>query len=200
MRTIDTEKFRLPFKGRWFVAQAGDTLNVNHHMSVRAQWFGIDFMKVGGPSKRALAPVDDPKTADFYSWGQPVLSPVNGKVEMVVDGLPDNPLGTMDPKNPAGNHIMISTASKRYVFLAHFQKGSLKAKVGQKISAGDFLGRCGNSGHSSAPHIHLHVQDAPILNQGTGQNIIFKRINAELSGKVFRKVDWPLIAGLFVWA
>ena len=46
--------YRLPFSGTWFVAQGGDTPNVNHHMQVRSQAFGIDFIKVAGPSGRAL--------------------------------------------------------------------------------------------------------------------------------------------------
>jgi hypothetical protein len=168
-------------------------------MAVRAQWFGIDFMKVGGPSKRALARVDRPMARDFYSWGQEVLSPVTGVLESVVDGFPDNPLGTQDRKNPAGNHVVLSTETGGHVFIAHFQKGSVKGKAGKRISAGEPLGLGGNSGNSSAPHVHLHVQDKPILNQGCGQNMIFKGINVELSGRVFRGVDWPLTRGLFVW-
>src|SRR4051812_28931128 len=60
----------LPFKGRWFVMQGGDTLNVNHHMSVRAQWYAVDFMKVGGLSQRELAKTDGSTIEDFYSWSE----------------------------------------------------------------------------------------------------------------------------------
>lgn len=194
-----TQEFHLPFKGRWFVMQGGDTLNVNQHMSLRAQWFGIDFMKVGGPSQRALSGTTGATVEDYYSWGEPVLSPVDGKVKSVIDGLPDNPLGTKDPKNPAGNHVVIAAASDKYIFIAHFQKGSVRVKPGQHVVVGEELGRCGNSGNSDAPHIHMHLQDRPILNQGEGQNMIFKGINVELSGKIFQRVDWPLIRGLFVW-
>ena len=34
---------------------------------------------------------------------------------------------------------------------------------------------------------------------GTGQNIVFTGMNVEMTGKQFRKVDWPVIRGLFVW-
>lgn len=195
---VHAQDFSLPFNGRWFVMQGGDTLNVNQHMTVRAQWYGLDFMKVGGTSQRALSGADQPAMSDFYSWGERVLSPVDGTVESIVDGLPDNPLGTKDPKNPAGNHVVIA-AGGRYIFIAHLQKASVKVKPGQKISAGDLLGLCGNSGNSDAPHVHMHVQDTPTLNQGEGQNVTFKRINVELSGKIHQHVDWPLIRGLFVW-
>jgi hypothetical protein len=181
------------------VLQGGDTPNVNQHMSVRAQWFGIDFMKVGGPTGRALTAAEHPTTVEFYSWGQEVLAPVDGTVQSVVDGLPDNPIGTKDPKKPAGNHVVIAAAKDRFVFIAHMQKESIRVKQGQMVTAGSLLGLCGNSGNSDAPHIHMHVQDTAAMNQGNGQNMTFKGINVELSGKTFQGVDWPLIRGLFVW-
>ncbi len=192
------QEFHLPFKGRWFVAQAGDTLNVNPHMALQAQWYGMDFVKVGGAAQRDISEKDGKTLSDYYSWGEIVLSPIDGVVVAVVDGLPDNPLGTKDPGNPAGNHAVIAAGGK-YVFVAHFQKGSLRVKAGQRVSVGQELGKCGNSGNSDSPHIHMHVQDAPIFNQGQGQNVTFKGINVELTGKTFLGVDWPLISGLFVW-
>lgn len=178
---------------------AGDTLNVNHHMEVEAQWYGVDFMKTGGEFGRSLVVGTGEKVEDFYSWNQAVLSPISGEVVSAVDGLPDNPLGERDTGNPAGNHVVIATAPNRFLFIAHLCRGSVSVKVGQKVSIGSELGRCGNSGNSDGPHIHLHVQNTPVLKEGTGQNMLFKDINVELTGKVFEGVDWPLITGLFVW-
>jgi murein DD-endopeptidase MepM/ murein hydrolase activator NlpD len=70
--------------------------------------------------------------------------------------------------------------------------------VGQTVTTGQEIGQCGNSGNSDTPHIHLHVQDVPTLNEGQGQSVTFKGINVELTGKRFEGVDWPLIRGLFV--
>ena len=193
------QDLRLPFGGRWFVGQGGDTLNVNQHMRVRAQWFGVDFVKVGGPNQRALTKSDGKIIEDYYSWGERVLSPASGEVVSVVDDLPDNPLGTKDTAKPAGNYVAIKVAADRFIFIAHLQKGSVEVKPHAQIQAGQLLGKCGNSGNSDAPHIHMHMQDTPILNEGHGQNMIFKSINVELTGKTFENVDWPLIRGLFVW-
>jgi Peptidase family M23 len=192
------QEFGLPFAGRWFVMQGGDTPNVNAHMAVRAQAFGLDFMKVGLPADRALTRTNPPKAEDFYSSGEAVLSPVDGEVIAAVDGLPDNPLGTKDPANPAGNHVVIKAAPERFVFVAHFRQGTVAVKAGERVKRGQALGKCGNSGNSDAPHIHMHVQDTPELNKGTGQNIVFSGIDVELSGKRFENVSWPLIRGLFV--
>ncbi len=193
------DTYRLPFEGRWFVMQGGDTPNVNLHMQVRAQWYGVDFSKVGGPSERSLNTGDGRNTADFFSWGQPVLAPVNGTVVAVENSLPDNAVGVHDTDHVLGNHVEIKTTDGDYVFLAHLQKGSVQATVGKAVQAGDTLGKCGNSGNSDFPHVHMHVQNTPDLPSGLGRNVTFSGINVELSGKRFERVDWPLIRGLFVW-
>ena len=198
--TAIAQEYRLPFEGRWFVMQGGDTPNVNHHMAVTAQWYGIDFTKVGGPSQRALVQSTGAENEDFYAWGAPVLSPVDGEIVGVVDEFPDNPLGTKDTRNPAGNYIAIRAASDRYVFLAHLQRKSIVVKPGQRVVRGQLLGKCGNSGNTDFPHIHMHVQDAATFGEGVGQNVTFSKINVELAGKQFHTVDWPLIKGLFVWS
>ena len=195
---VQAQNLRLPFRGRWFVLQGGDTPNVNQHMALRAQWFGIDFGKVGGPSGRELAPGEPRRSEDFYSWDEPVLSPAAGVVVAVENDQPDNPLGTKDPEHPAGNHVVIQTASERFVFVAHFRRGTVAVKVGDSVRPGDRLARCGNSGNSDFPHVHLHVQDARTLNAGNGLNPVFEHMNVELTGKSFEDVAWPLIRGLFV--
>jgi len=195
---VSAQDLRLPFNGRWFVMQGGDTPNVNQHMTVEAQAFGVDFAKVGGASQRQLALGTPTKVEDFFSWGEPVLAPADGTVVSVVNDRPDNPLGTKDAEHPAGNCLVIRVAEERFVYLAHMQRGSVSVKVGDTVKRSQRLGLCGNSGNSDFPHIHLHVQDTPDLNAGRGQNPIFGAINVELTGKQFTGVTWPLIRGLFV--
>jgi hypothetical protein len=195
---VAAQEFALPCAGRWFVMQGGDTPNVNQHMSVPAQWYGVDLAKVGGPSGRELTRGAGTALADFFSWGEPVLAPCAGELVAVVDGLPDNALGTNDPAHPAGNHVVIKTAEGRYVFLGHLQQGTVGVVAGGQVRRGERLGLCGNSGHSDFPHIHLHVQDRPELGAGRGHNPIFAHIDVELTGKAFTDVTWPLIRGLFV--
>ena len=86
------------------------------------------------------------------------------------------------------------------MFVAHFQRGSAVVQAGDCVRRGQLLGRCGNSGNSDLPHLHLHLQDTPVLNRGTGQNAMFSGMNLELNGKTFTNVQWPLIRGLFVTA
>ena len=192
------QDLQLPFSGRWFVMQGGDTQNVNEHMRSSAQAFGMDFAKVGGVGQRQIAQGNAASVEDFYSWGEPVLAPADGAVVSVVSDRPDNPLGTKDEEQPGGNYVVIKVADSRFVFLAHMQRGSVSVKVGDTVRRGQQLGRCGNSGNSDFPHIHLHVQDSMELNKGHGQSTTFGPINVELTGKQFLGVSWPLIRGLFV--
>ena len=192
------QELQLPFNGRWFVMQGGDTPNVNQHMSVAAQAFGIDFVKVDGAGQRQLTRGAASRVEDFFSWGEIVLAPAKGTVIVVVNDMPDNPFGKRDTEQPAGNHVVIRIAANRFVFLAHMQRGSVRVKAGEEVERGQPLGVCGNSGNTDFPHIHLHVQDSPDLKAGSGQNPVFGPINVELTGKRFSGVVWPLIRGLFV--
>ena len=53
-------------------------------------------MKHGGPSEWELTLRTPTSVEDFFSWGEPVLSPAGGTIVSVVNDLPDNPLGTRD--------------------------------------------------------------------------------------------------------
>ena len=168
-------------------------------MRARSQWYGIDFMRADGDRGRSLFRTDGKTIEDFYSWGEAVMAPSHGTVEIALDGLPDHPIGTDDKQNVCGNHIVIRTRSDHFVFIAHLQKDSVGVKKGDTVVAGQLIGRCGNSGHNSAPHIHMHTQDAPGFGKGTGQNMVFEGMNVEMTGQIFENVTWPLIRGLFVW-
>lgn len=192
------QDLRLPFDGRWFVLQGGDTINVNHHMAVQAQWYGVDFGKVGGPGGRALSTPHPSRPEDFYAWNAQVLSPIDGDVVSVVNDRPDNALGTKDAEHPRGNHVVIEAAPGRYVVLAHFRRHGITVAHGDRVVRGQSLGRCGNSGNSDFPHVHLHVQDAREPSDARGVNPVFSQIDVELTGKAFDGVTWPLIRGLFV--
>jgi Peptidase family M23 len=185
----------LPFTGQWFVAQAGDTINVNHHMAARPQWYGVDFVKTGGVSDRELSPPRPTQLQDFYAWDQAVLAPHGGEVVTVVNDLPDNPLGVKDADHPAGNYVAIKIAENRFVFIGHLQHGSVVVQSGERVASGQFLGRCGNSGNSDVPHIHLHVQDQAELNTGEGQLPVFASMDVQWSGQRLENVTWPLLRG-----
>jgi murein DD-endopeptidase MepM/ murein hydrolase activator NlpD len=73
------------------------------------------------------------------------------------------PIGQMDREALAGNTLTIEVDAERYVMLAHLQAGSILVEEGQQVVKGQPLARCGNSGNTSMPHLHLQAQSRPVF-------------------------------------
>ncbi len=170
---------RLPFaaasEGRWYVGWGGRDVIHNYHAAARDQRFAYDFYVTadGRPFR-----TDGKAVQDYYCFGQPILAPAAGSVTAAVDGLPDNAPGVMDRANPVGNHIVIDHGGE-FSFLAHLQQGSVSVRPGDRVSAGQPIGLCGNSGNTSMPHLHYHLQTTAIFAQGEGLPAQFSNYRAD---------------------
>jgi murein DD-endopeptidase MepM/ murein hydrolase activator NlpD len=51
-----------------------------------------------------------------------------------------------------------------------------KVSERQKITKGTLIGLCGNSGHSSEPHLHFHIQNTENMNTATGVKCYFDHL------------------------
>lgn len=198
-RPTAAQVVQLPSHEPLFVLQGGDTQNVNMHMSVASQAFGVDFAVVGGVDGRALAAGKQTALTDFYCYGSAVLSPATGTVVAAVDSLPDNSLGTHDTAHPLGNHVIVSDG-ERFIYIAHLQRGSVRVATGAAVLAGSVIGACGNSGNSDFPHIHVHATNSARFGEATGLNLQYGPMSVELAGEHFANVSWPLLRGLWVRA
>jgi len=69
--------------------------------------------------------------------------------------------------------VTIRHAANEYSFLAYLVPGSICVKVGDMIKQGTLIGLCGNSGHSTEPHLHFHVQDHADFFQAAGLPVKF---------------------------
>ena len=43
-----------------------------------------------------------------------------------------------------------------------------RGEVGDRVRAGQTIARCGNSGNSSEPHLHLQLMDGPSITRAAG--------------------------------
>lgn len=154
---------RLPFEGKWFVLWGGRSMFDNYHAVSVAQRFADDFVVVRDGSTHSGSPTSN---SSYYCFGKPVLAPAGGAVVAAEDGIADNAPGHMNDKQPLGNHVIIDHGNGEYSFLAHLQRGSVQVRPGMPVKAGDRLGRCGNSGNSSEPHLHYHLQTTPRFEYG----------------------------------
>jgi len=79
--------------------------------------------------------------------------------------------------------------------LAHFKRGSITVKPGDKVKRGQVLGQCGNSGNSSEPHIHYHLQHSPILQDGLGIKCVFEKVTLTKDGKTEPRENYSPVKG-----
>jgi murein DD-endopeptidase MepM/ murein hydrolase activator NlpD len=79
------------------------------------------------------------------------------------------------PVGLAGNHVIIAIeGTGPFLLLAHLQRGSVQLPPGQWVREGDPVGRCGNSGNSTEPHLHLQVSDSTDWTNARGLPITFR--------------------------
>ena len=140
-----------PFAGAMEVAQGIDG-DITHQGPWR---YALDFIRTeSGCSYRN----NGYEPGDFLAFDQAVLSPAWGTVVACRDDIPDNAPGAMNLAENWGNHVVIAIGFELFVLLAHLRQGSLSVAPGSPVVPGTLLGRCGNSGRSAQPHLHLHVQ------------------------------------------
>ena len=172
----------LPFEGEWWVFWGGDTKEENYHVESNAQKGAFDFLikDQEGKSFRNEGKTNE----DYYAFGKRIISPSDGEVVLVVDGVKDNIPGKLNPIYLPGNTVIIKTDNNEFLFFAHFIKNSIAVSEGQIVKQGDLLGLCGNSGNSSEPHLHFHIQNVEDMNEATGAKAYFKKILVD--GKIKR--------------
>ena len=170
----NSTKMSLPFKGEWTVFWGGDTKELNYHVESEAQKgaFDIMIMDKNGSTHKGSGQTNE----DYYAFGKELFAPCDGEVVLVVDGVKDNVPGTKNPIYIPGNTVIIKTDKNEYVFFAHFKQHSIIVKQGQKVKSGELLGQCGNSGNSTEPHLHFHLQNVEDMTIAVGAKCYFEKI------------------------
>jgi Peptidase family M23 len=158
-----------PLVGDHFVAASGPSNTSAHRLTVipvngqayAAQRFAIDWIELYPDGKTYLGDSLDHKNYRIY--GHEIHSVASGTVTEIRDGIPQNVPNAKRMAVPitletlGGNHVIVEIGGGRYAFYAHMQPGSLRVKVGDKVTRGQVLGLVGNTGNSSEPHLHFHI-------------------------------------------
>ncbi len=185
-------ELRYPFIGRWLVQNSPADRVPSHGTTSFATSYAIDFVPVGHDDRTArvtLGTLLRPEPAErFPGFGRPVLAPVTGTVVSAYDTAVDHPAYRGLPSigyaltqrrraaagwsGLAGNHVMIES-SGAVVALCHLQQRSVDVLVGQQVRVGEVVGRCGNSGNSTEPHLHVQAMDTLEIDRATAVPITF---------------------------
>ena len=176
--------------------------------------FAIDWVQLDGA--RIFAG-DGKANTDYAYFGPPLRAVADGTVVATRDGMEEStpfaPVTTVKkPDDYGGNHIVLEIAPGVYAFYAHLQPGSLKVKVGDRVTAGAVIGSLGNSGNSTAPHLHFGLVDSPDFLTGHGLPFVIDRftVTGTITGGDFdgaeitpqdRTVEnaYPLVDGVFTF-
>jgi len=148
----------LPFEGDWLVYWGGDTARLNHHHGVEPQNYAFDFTVQDTNGSRHEG--DGDVNEDYYAYGRSVLAPAIAQVVELVDDIEENVPGETHRYNRLGNYIMLRHSPNLFSVLAHLKPGSTLIAPGSTVSAGQPIAECGNSGNSTAPHLHYQLQDS----------------------------------------
>jgi len=135
--------------------------------------YAIDFIRLNPDGSEFVGEFTN--NADHYGYGEEILAVADGTVEAAIDGVPENVPGedravpiTLDTRG--GNYIILDIGDGRFVTYAHMIPGSLTVRVGDQVKEGDVLGRVGNSGSSTQPHLHFHVSQIFDTQNASGLN------------------------------
>ena len=182
-----------PFHGRWLVQNSPADRVPSHGTTAFASSYAIDFVPVdaGGRSApvrfRTLVNAEPPHR--FPGFGREVLAPVEGLVVAADDGQEDHAAHrglasvayalTQGRRAAAGwpalagNHVLVQTRPGVVVALCHLQQGSVHVRVGDVVRVGQEVGRCGNSGNSTEPHLHVQALDHVDVEQARPVRVTF---------------------------
>jgi murein DD-endopeptidase MepM/ murein hydrolase activator NlpD len=164
----------LPLAGKGWVAFNGCCeITAAHRASSKtvngriyfSQRFAIDWMRLD--DKGRLVHGDPADEHNYSGYGAEVLAVADGTVVSSLNNLDDQKPGTLpDPKtitleNVDGNHVVLDLGGGVWAFYAHLERDSVRVSRGDHVKRGQVLGSLGNTGNTSAPHLHFHLMDGP---------------------------------------
>lgn len=171
--TVQEDAIHLNFpldEGTYYVGQGGNHTLMNYHQIAPPQKYALDILKVNrlGIRAKGLYPKELEK---YHIYGDDLLSPCTGEVLEAENNLDDHIPPNTDSDNPVGNHVkLLCDDHNAHIYLAHMQKGSVKLTSGDRVEVGETIGKVGNSGNTTEPHLHIHAEidgeGVPILFDG----------------------------------
>jgi hypothetical protein len=188
--SIDLE---YPFTGRWLTQNSPANRVPSHGTALFGSSYAIDFVPVNDAGRTAPITIGSlvrPERPErFPGFGRPVLAPIEGVVAAAHATEPDHAAYRGVPSIGyaltqrrraeagwmalAGNHVLIESDGV-VVAACHLRQGSVRVRPGQRVRIGDVLGRCGNSGNSTEPHVHVQAIDSRDIQGASAVRMTFR--------------------------
>ena len=185
--TDHTLTITMPVHGIWITPNTPGSKVPSHGTSDFGEAYAIDFVMLNDtngirkPYKSSIIKyvIRGVPLSDFYGWGQTVYSPINGKVLVIENNIPErqivNPFTDLKnmrkvtseyissrkhPEKIAGNYVLLEIGKGKYALLAHLVRGSIIVEPGESVEAGQAIGKLGHSGNSTMPHLHMQFMNS----------------------------------------
>lgn len=195
---------RPPLRGSGWVAVNGCCQSAGVHRGALetvngsffdAQRFAIDWIRLDRDGRFVQG--DPTDVHNYAAYGAPVLSATGGTVVDTLDTLPDQVPGTLpDPSTITletldGNHVVVDVGNGYYAFYAHLKHGSVRVQPGDRVRPGQVIGRLGNSGNTSAPHLHFHLMAGPSVlgSDGRPYTLSHFALSGQIPAEAFENAD-----------
>ena len=104
----------------------------------------------------------DTGSDDLESYGiydADVIAPISGEIIGLENSEEDILPNKEEFKSLLGNYVFIKIdGTGTYLIMAHLKKDSIAVSIGDHVSEGEYIGKVGNSGTTSEPHLHIQHQ------------------------------------------
>ncbi|MFD3413407.1 M23 family metallopeptidase [Streptomyces cyaneofuscatus] len=200
-----------PVTGRWTALNSPADKVPSHGVHVYGQTYAIDI--VAEPEVADGKPPARPpfrwvwplfrRNRAFPAFGAPLLAVADATVVRASDGQRDHFSRTSLPAlaylmviegsvrsvlgvhRVLGNHVILDLGDGTYAAYAHVRRGSLKVAAGDRVRAGQEIGRVGNSGNTTEPHLHFHLMDGPDPDDALGIPFTWRGVGVPANGETF---------------
>jgi len=195
-----------PLRGEGWLAVTTPAARIpSHGVDALGQRYAYDFLVVDErpgehffPGSQLSGALTGVRTRDCYAWGAAIHAPFDGEVVAALDGMPErqwiHPVReavrqvvngvTFTPARLnaiLGNHVVLDSGEV-FAGFVHLTPGSLAVGVGQRVRAGDVLGRVGHTGNSTSPHLHFQLMDAADPLHAKGVPCAFRSYDVQRDG------------------
>lgn len=156
---IQPISLRAPLLGKWQLSNGPGRAKLESQETKPQDRYAYDMVVVkqgrthsGGPHKNE----------SYYAFGRSIYAVADGEVVDVCDHEPDNPGYRPTLQQCYNNRVVLKHAGGPdgyYSAYLHVQQRSCPRTLieGSRVRAGQFIGKVGNSGNSSEPHLHFIV-------------------------------------------
>ncbi|UCE28934.1 MAG: M23 family metallopeptidase [Candidatus Bathyarchaeota archaeon] len=179
-------QYIFPLKGIWMVL--GNWNDPYDHRTHNSQEFGFDLIQLD--DNMQFVQNQEKPNDEYPCYGQKIVAIADGEVVDCLDGSPENPSAcALLPKERKikllkeqgllalanGNFVVLEHHGGEFSFYGHMKPG-LQVNKGDKVKQGQTLGKVGNSGNSTGPHLHFQLMDAPSILTGRGLPCYFTNV------------------------